>query len=494
MFDPLSGIKYRQHIWKTYGPISRFCGPLGDQTLLISDPKALTTILVKDRDIFEESDWYIELFRHANGPGLLSSTGALHRKQRKLLNPTFSAQRLRSMVPLLHELANQLIDAFHAKLGDGPQEVEVLDLYGRVALEMIAQTGLGYTFKSFQPDAAKNEFKQAIKEFMPVVAKLQMFLPLFPYISGLPPKLLRFGAACLPSADLHYIVKLTDITSAGMDRLFQAKKESLAREDLEQNDQLCQGKDIIHALMTDNANTSEEDKMQDDEIKAQMITLLAAATDTTSISLSRLSLVLSQHQDVQDRLRKELSEAVASSKGELGYDELLSLPYLDAVCRETWRLYAPVPFVTRTCRADTTVPLSRPIPGVTPPEMSFVVPRGTDIIVDILGANCDQNIWGLDADVWKPERWLSPLPDSVADAHIPGVYSNLMTFLAGSRACIGFKLAELQIKLVLSQLVRSFRFLPPKTEIIWRLAPVVTPSVNGSTAFTSRLPLVVERV
>ena len=37
----------------------------------------------------------------------------------------------------------------------------------------------------------------------------------------------------------------------------------------------------------------------------------------------------------------------------------------------------------------------------------------------------DESIWGSDAAVWRPERWLEPLTKSVTDAHLPGVYSNM---------------------------------------------------------------------
>ena len=59
--------------------------------------------------------------------------------------------------------------------------------------------------------------------------------------------------------------------------------------------------------------------------------------DTTSNALSMTLTLLAEHPDVQEKLRKEVLEA---SKGEdLDHDTLISLPYLDAVCRETLRLY-----------------------------------------------------------------------------------------------------------------------------------------------------------
>jgi cytochrome P450 len=61
------------------------------------------------------------------------------------------------------------------------------------------------------------------------------------------------------------------------------------------------------------------------------------ATDTTSSALSRILHLLSFRPDVQEKLREELKGACEDGE-ELTYDKLVSLPYLDAVCRETLRL------------------------------------------------------------------------------------------------------------------------------------------------------------
>lgn len=61
--------------------------------------------------------------------------------------------------------------------------------------------------------------------------------------------------------------------------------------------------------------------------------------DTTSGALSRLLHLLSQHPDVQEKLRLEIVTACEAGSGEITYDELVALPYMDAVCRETLRLF-----------------------------------------------------------------------------------------------------------------------------------------------------------
>lgn len=170
------------------------------------------------------------------------------------------------------------------------------------------------------------------------------------------------------------------------------------------------------------------------------------------------------HQDVQEKLRREITEARQKHGRDLTYDELVALPYLDAICRETLRLYVSsltlfmetinqrvkvrssdsgLKAVSYHCsfavyliretfehndstRKDVVLSLSNPIRGLDGREMSGIaVPQNTTIIIGITACNRNPEIWGPDSFEWKPERWLKPLPDTVARAHLPGVYSNL---------------------------------------------------------------------
>lgn len=75
---------------------------------------------------------------------------------------------------------------------------------------------------------------------------------------------------------------------------------------------------------------------------------------------------------------------------------------------------------------DAILPLSWPIEGKDGKLIHEVlVPKGTAVFGGILASNRNKRLWGDDASEWKPERWLSPLPPAVTEAHLPGVYSNL---------------------------------------------------------------------
>ncbi len=65
----------------------------------------------------------------------------------------------------------------------------------------------------------------------------------------------------------------------------------------------------------------------------------------------------------------------------------------------------------------------------------ILVPKDTSVFVGINASNTNPALWGEDAYKWKPERWLQPLPDTVLDAKIPGVYANLYVFDWSLRSC-----------------------------------------------------------
>ena len=82
--------------------------------------------------------------------------------------------------------------------------------------------------------------------------------------------------------------------------------------------------------------------------------------------------------------------------------------------------------VWNSTRQDVVLPLSTPIIGLDGREITEVpIPNNTNVIVGILAANRNPKVWGPDSYEWKPERWLTSLPESVTAAHIPGIYSNL---------------------------------------------------------------------
>jgi cytochrome P450 len=77
-------------------------------------------------------------------------------------------------------------------------------------------------------------------------------------------------------------------------------------------------------------------------------------------------------------------------------------------------------------RKDMVLPLGTPISGKDGTQLTELhVPKDTTVLLSILGANTNKEMWGFDALEWRPERWLEGLPESVSEAKMPGIYSHL---------------------------------------------------------------------
>ncbi|KAF9043341.1 cytochrome P450 [Panaeolus papilionaceus] len=461
-----------------------------ENMLYTYDPKALHHILVKDQDIFEQTPPVIAGSGLFFGPGLLSSHGDYHKKQRKLLNPVFSTSHMRQMMPIIYKIMHRFEDSIVKQVQDGPKEIDMLAWMGRTALELIGQGGFGHSFDKLSEDATENTFGRALKRIMPLTLEM-VFLRVYALHH-----IVKIGSGAfrkkmigiLPWPSMKEGRNVADELHNTSVEIFDAKKKAILEGTTDD-------KDVLSILIKANMDTSkpEQERPSEEEIYAQIATFLFAGTETTSNGTACTLWLLSKHKDVQAKLRSEIREAIDNAgSGEIPHDELVALPYLDAICRETLRLYAPVWQLLRKPTKDIVLPLSQPIVGVDGREMSEIfVPKGTTVMAGLLASNRNTEIWGPDAFEWKPERWLESLPETVSNAHLPGIYSNLMTFSAGGRSCIGFKFSQLEMKAVLAVLVSRFEF-SLSQDITWCMTNIASPVVAKGNPMDPQLPLMVE--
>ncbi|KAF9482949.1 cytochrome P450 [Pholiota conissans] len=508
------GLPFHRSLRELYGGMVRVYGFFGDEQLYISDPSALYTIMTKEQDAFEETAVFTETNRIIFGPGLVSTTGAQHARQRRVVNPIFAVPHLRRLSPVFYEIADKLADVIAAEIDskcnreessdsqfESPRAVvDMSEWMCRVALESVGRTVLGYSFDPLD-SPHNNPYTSAIKELIPTLFSLSLVRQFAPFLAKLgPPSFRRKTVELIPHGAVQKVKNMSDVMHDTAVDILRQKREEIAKED---GVDVTKAKDIISILSNEEAKANGGEELSDAELTGQMTVLIFGAQDTTSSCLSRVLHQLSVHRRVQDDLRKEILEAMrntatfAEHNGHLDYDTLSRLPVLDAVLKETLRLYPPIPFVRRSAVRDIVLPYSRAPDGIS--DMASVrVPSGTIVFVDIAGSNSLTSVWGEDAGEWKPERWLegnSGVKNS--GLRLPGVYSGMMSFLAGERSCVGYKFALLEMKIILATLISRFTFSATDDEIVWNLAQIISPSMcvtseEGMTTEKKGLPLIVE--
>ncbi|KAG4418438.1 hypothetical protein IFR04_008423 [Cadophora malorum] len=215
-----------------------------------------------------------------------------------------------------------------------------------------------------------------------------------------------------------------------------------AREALnrwENNKDTCREKDVLSMLQGMNDAEDPAKRVPSDHIPAYMVEMLAAGSSTTSHTAAFACWLLARHESVQDRLQEELFEAFPDAES-MDFKKTMDLPFVDAVLRETMRLYPMIPG-----------PLERYL-GKDIEVDGKVVPRG------VVASTAAYNQGRLEevfpkAEAWIPERWL--------DAN-DRMKLNWTPFGYGSRACPGSNLAMTELKYMIGAIFRRFRATIPR--------------------------------
>ncbi|KAI0690556.1 cytochrome P450 [Cerioporus squamosus] len=488
--NPLTAGKFTASLCETYGSAHRIHGVLGERLLHVFDPRALHSILVGDMEHFPKEVTPLNALSLLLGPGILSTNGPQHRRQRKLLSSAFTQAHLRDMASIMYDVAHKLREAMgkHSTANAQQPELDINAWMAKTSLEILGEALLGYSFRNFDGDG-RDSFGESIKLFFATVGKV-------PLVAFLVPRLSRFLSGSqirrlfriVPfSPNLHRLLDISEAMQCRATEIVEMKKAGLRGSEKDQLRGVGERRDIMSILLQSNMAASEADKISDEELIAQVSTVMLAGLDTTSTGLSRILYVLAQNSTAQDRLRAELLGAQCHGINEhtgpsVPLDELMRLSFLDAVFRETLRLYAPASFMLRVAAKDIVLPLTWPVRGKDGSVMSEIfVPRGTHLVPNLKACNHNKALWGDDALEWRPERWMGELPRELYEAHVPGIYSNLMTFSAGGRSCIGVKFAELEMKIVLSVMLTAFKFELTDKPVVWNFSVVEYPTMGESS-------------
>jgi cytochrome P450 family 6 len=129
---------------------------------------------------------------------------------------------------------------------------------------------------------------------------------------------------------------------------------------------------------------------------------------------------LALNQDIQDRLRNEINEVLARHNGEVTYDAIMEMKYLDMVFNESLRKYPIVDLQSREATKDFVIPNTK-----------LLIPAGTNIMVPINALHHDERYWE-NPEKFDPERFTL---ENVKKRH-PFSY---LPFSEGPRICIGLR-------------------------------------------------------
>ena len=432
---------------KKYGRIFGAFNAL-EPLLVVSDPKILRKILVQDFWSFtgrrSYNHWLLKQF-------LISKNGQEWKEMRSVISPTFTSGKMKQMLPLMKESLvsmEKTIDKI-VKNGEG-NRVDSKKLFGCFTLDVIAKCAF-----ATETNAHENEndaFIEPVRRFFKYnKLKVMMVLLLPNFIKDF------FNITAQPAKSVDFMANVAKQIMDNRRRESQYEKRSYP--DLLQL-MMSAGKStvkeqVVEDTVDNEAHHGNEDEvtrvkptdshkmsLTDHEIMANTILVLVAGYETTATTITFTSYSLAINPRVQDRLRTEVNDALNSNGGDLSYEVLSGLKYLDAVISETLRMFPPVIRVERIADEDCVLD--------TEDGQKIQIKKGNVIYVPIYAIQHDKEFYD-DPEEYRPERFLPENRHKL----VPYTY---LPFVAGPRNCIGMRFALMEAKLAIAHLVHKYKF------------------------------------
>ena len=417
---------------RTYGDLVTY--RLGGETIfLVSDPQHIKDILVTNNRNFTKSRG-LERTKRLLGNGLLTSEGAMHLRQRRLMQPAFHRERIAGYGRTMAEYAN--------RTRGGWTDGATLD----VAQEMMRLTLsiAGKTLFDVDIEKQAGEVGRAMNDVMG--SFWTTMLPFVDLLEMMPIPKLRRAKAARARLDAIIYDMIAERRPASAEGSGVASPQPLRGEGGASG---RDHSDLLSMLLT----AQDEDDggvMTDRQVRDEAMTILLAGHETTANALTWTWYLISQSPEIEAKLHDEIDRVL---QGRLPtVVDLPALSFVEKVVAEAMRLYPPAWIVGRRAIAEY-------------PIGEYVAPPRTIMIMSPWILHRDPRYFP-DPDRFHPDRWTPEFKAALPQfAYFP--------FGGGPRRCIGESFAWMELALVVSTIAQRWTLrLVPGHPV--ELQPVVT--------------------
>ncbi|XP_061348106.1 cytochrome P450 704C1-like [Gastrolobium bilobum] len=419
---------YHAEMAKTH-PTCRLLA-LHESDVYTVDTRNVEHILKTNFDKYSKGKYEQGVLTDLFGEGIFNVDGEKWRQQRKLASYEFSTRVLRDFsCSVFRRNAAKLVRVISGFSHEG-HVFDMQDLLMRCTLDSIFKVGFGTELNCLEGSSKEgSEFMKAFDESNALI--YWRYVDPFWRIK----RFLNIGC----EATLKRNVKLIDDFVHGV---INNKKAQLA---VQQDSNVKE--DILSRFLME--SKKDQTTMTDKYLRDIILNFMIAGKDTSANTLSWFLYMLCKNPLIEEKIAQEVRDVTSSHESESDIDEFIAnltdatldqMHYLHAALTETLRLYPAVPTDGRTAEA----------PDILPDGHKLKKGDGVYYLAYGMGRMC--NIWGEDAEEFRPERWLN---NGIFQPESPFKF---IAFHAGPRICLGKDFAYRQMKIIAMVLLHFFRF------------------------------------
>lgn len=349
------------------------------------------------------------------GKNLFSIRGERWKVVRNLLSPAFTSSKMKSMFKLM---ANCAAD-FGKYISELPEEKRVMDMKdvcARYTNDVIGTCAFGVTINSLKDP--KNDFYVYGREATDLSGfrGLKLFLLRnYPFLAKL------FNMSVIPNRCANFFRHIIS------DNIKTRDEQGIVRPDM------------IQLMMESRGKMEPGMELSIDDMVSQAFIFFFGGFDTVSTSMCFTAFTLAENQDCQRKLQAEIDKVMGETNGQLTYEAVTKMEYLDAVVNESLRMYPVAVFLDRMCTERFELPPA--VPGAKP----FTVEKDMNVWIPVYGLQHDPKYFE-NPEKFDPERFLE---NSKAIAN-SGAF---IPFGLGPRMCIGNRFALMEMKVLLCHIL-----------------------------------------
>ncbi|KAM7350270.1 uncharacterized protein ACRADG_008885 [Cochliomyia hominivorax] len=411
--------------------------------IVVKEPKHLEFILSSPQLI--KKHFFYDIVSCWLGDGLLLSYGPKWHARRKVLTPTYHFKILERFTKVFDHQSHILVRKLKEK-ADGKTSFNIFPYVCLAALDNISETAMGVKINAQENPAFP--YAIAVKEATNILAT-RFVKPIFYY------DITFILTAFLSYLKLRKSIKIMHNFTNNVIRERKTAMDLQKPSDFDSEVGLKKRMAFLDVLLQ---ATVDGKPLSLQDIREEVDTFMFEGHDTTTSGISFCLYLLSRHPSVQQRVFEEIVHVLGPNKDDpICMQDLQNLKYLEAVIRETLRLYPSVPLIGRHCLQDIQIG-------------DQIIPANSHLIIPLYDIGRDPDYFP-QPNEFNPERFYSESPDNIFSfAYVP--------FSAGPRNCIGQKFAMLEMKATISRLLRHYELLPLGEEVVQVLSLILR-SVNG---------------
>ncbi|XP_061346432.1 cytochrome P450 93A2-like [Gastrolobium bilobum] len=202
-------------------------------------------------------------------------------------------------------------------------------------------------------------------------------------------------------------------------------------------------KDLLDILMDILEDESSDIKLTIENLKAFILDIFMAGTDTSALTTEWALAELINHPYVMERARKEINAVIGNSRI-VEESDLVNLPYLQAIVKETLRIHPTGPLIVRESSESCTI-------------WGYEIPSKTQLFINVWAIGRDPNHWENPLE-FRPERFISEEGSGKSQLDVRGQHFHLIPFGSGRRGCPGTSLALQVVQTNLAAMIQCFEW------------------------------------